>query len=107
MVLETGIFASQAIWLWRVRHVRREAKKAGMTYDQYIVAYPSKKLPRSDSQETVVDVEACHEGQVSIAYSEKTVTDEKIESQTQTCEKVDASTQEEPRLPPNAVIKDN
>jgi hypothetical protein len=56
MLLETGIFASQAIWLWRVRHVRREAKSAGKTYDEY----PSKKIPRSLSQETVVDVEAGH-----------------------------------------------
>lgn len=71
MVLETGIFASQAIWLWRVRHIRREAKKAGLTYDQYMAKHPSKKLPRSDSQETVVDVEACHEPKQSDAYSEK------------------------------------
>lgn len=71
MVLETGIFASQAIWLWRVRHVRREAKKAGMTYDQYVAQYPSKKLPQSDSQETVVDVEACHESKEPAAYPEK------------------------------------
>ena len=58
MTLETGIFMSQAIWLWRVRHVRREAKKAGKTYDEYIAENPSKKIPRSESSETVVDVEA-------------------------------------------------
>ncbi|KAF2029136.1 hypothetical protein EK21DRAFT_68206, partial [Setomelanomma holmii] len=61
MVLETGIFASQAIWLWRVRHVRREAKKAGMTYDEYVNKHPSKKLLRSESVETIVDIEACHD----------------------------------------------
>lgn len=61
MVLETGIFISQAIWLWRVRHVRREAKKAGKTYDEYIADNRSKDIPRSDSSETFVDVEACHE----------------------------------------------
>jgi hypothetical protein len=60
MLLETGIFMSQAIWLWRVRHVRREAKNAGKTYDEYIAENPSKKIPRSESSETVVDVEACH-----------------------------------------------
>lgn len=60
MVLETGIFMSQAIWLWRVRHVRREAKKAGKTYDDYIAENPSIKIPRSESSETVVDLEACH-----------------------------------------------
>jgi hypothetical protein len=59
MVLETGIFVSQAIWLWRVRHIRREAKAAGQTYDEYVAANPSKRL-RSESAETVVDVEACH-----------------------------------------------
>lgn len=109
MVLETGIFASQAIWLWRVRHVRREAKKAGMTYDQYTAVHPSKKLPRSDSQETVVDIEACHERHVSTAHSEKTVTDEKTTHQTQTHEKIDlaAQSQDEPQLPSNAVVKDN
>lgn len=109
MVLETGIFASQAIWLWRVRNVRREAKKVGMTYDQYTAVHPSKKLPRSDSQETVVDIEACHERHVSTAHSEKTVTDEKTTHQTQTHEKIDlaAQSQDEPQLPSNAVVKDN
>jgi hypothetical protein len=63
MLLETGIFMSQAIWLWRVRHVRKEAKKAGKTYDEYIAENPSKKIPRSESSETVVDVEAGHEPQ--------------------------------------------
>lgn len=61
MLLETGIFMSQAIWLWRVRHVRTEAKKAGMTYDEYTAKNPSKKFPRSESSETIADVEICHE----------------------------------------------
>ncbi|KAJ4352075.1 uncharacterized protein N0V89_007421 [Didymosphaeria variabile] len=60
MTLETGIFLSQAIWLWRVRHIRHEAKKLGMTYDEYIEAHPSKKLARKASSETVADVEAAH-----------------------------------------------
>ncbi|KAF1953435.1 hypothetical protein CC80DRAFT_551478 [Byssothecium circinans] len=60
MSLETGIFLSQAIWLWRVRHVRREAKKAGKTYDEYVTEHPSKKLARSKSANTLVDVEASH-----------------------------------------------
>jgi len=71
MVLETGIFASQAIWLYRVRHVRREAKKAGMSYDGYIAQHPSKKIPRSDSTETVVDVEACHDEKQAKTHDEK------------------------------------
>lgn len=64
MVLETGIFASQAIWLWRARHIRKEAKQAGKTYDEYVAENPSKKLPRSESSETVVDIEA---GQSSVS----------------------------------------
>ncbi|KAF2015643.1 PQ-loop-domain-containing protein [Aaosphaeria arxii CBS 175.79] len=58
LFLETGIFLSQAIWLWRVRHVRREAKKAGKTYDEFIAENPSIKMPRSDSADCVVDPEA-------------------------------------------------
>ena len=61
MLLETGIFLSQAIWLWRVRHIREEAKKAGKTYDEYVTENPSKKILRCESSETVVDAEACHE----------------------------------------------
>ena len=61
MVLEMGIFVSQAVWLWRVRHVRREAKKAGKTYDEYIAEHPSKKLSRSPSSDSIEDVEAGHE----------------------------------------------
>ncbi|KAL7770769.1 hypothetical protein CFE70_000708 [Pyrenophora teres f. teres 0-1] len=72
MVLETGIFASQAIWLWRVRHIRRAAKKAGKTYDEY-VAENTEKIPRSDSAETIVDVEAAREKDMADARSEKTV----------------------------------
>lgn len=59
MFLELGIFVSQFIWLWRVRHVRRAAKKAGKSYDEYIAENPS-KLVRSESTETVSDLEACH-----------------------------------------------
>jgi hypothetical protein len=60
MALETGIFLSQGIWLWRVRHVRKEAKKEGMTYDEYISIHPSKKLARSGPSAAVPDVEAGH-----------------------------------------------
>ncbi|KAF1967939.1 hypothetical protein BU23DRAFT_279571 [Bimuria novae-zelandiae CBS 107.79] len=60
MALETGIFLSQAIWLWRVRHIRRKAKLLGMKYDEYVDAHPSKKLVRTESSETIADVEAGH-----------------------------------------------
>lgn len=71
MLLETGIFASQAIWLWRVRHIRREAKKAGKTYDEYVAENPSRKIPQSESSETVVDVEAGHDSVSQDDASEK------------------------------------
>jgi hypothetical protein len=70
MVLETGIFASQAIWLWRVRHIRREAKAAGQTYDEYVAANPSKRL-RSESTETVVDIEVCHASKTGSVCTDK------------------------------------
>ena len=86
MLLETGIFASQAIWLWRVRHVRREAKKAGKTYDEYVAENPSTKIPRSDSSETIVDVEAAHGSVSRDEEKQKTKTEsaEKSESNTNT-----------------------
>lgn len=111
MVLETGIFASQAIWMWRVRHVRREAKKAGMTYDQYTAANPSKKIPRNESSETIVDVEA---GQV---VGESTVCPEKSTPQTgrdtsscrtgseATVVASDDARRTAPQLPTNAILK--
>lgn len=71
MLLETGIFASQAVWLWRVRHIRREAKKAGKTYDEYVAENPSEKLPRSKSSGTAIDVEACHEPTLNTSISEQ------------------------------------
>jgi len=63
MVLETGIFASQAWWSWRVRRERREAKMLGLTYDEYVARHPEKGLKKSESMETFVDVEAGLEAQ--------------------------------------------
>ncbi|PVI05368.1 PQ-loop-domain-containing protein [Periconia macrospinosa] len=62
MTLETGIFLSHAIWLWRVRHVRREAKKAGQTYDEFVAKHPSMRHDRSSSPSdpSAQDVEAGH-----------------------------------------------
>jgi hypothetical protein len=61
MVFETGIFASQAVWLWRVRHMRREAKKLGLSYDEYVARGPAKGIQGSESSETV-DVEKQAQG---------------------------------------------
>jgi hypothetical protein len=72
MFLEAGIFLSQFIWLWRVRHVRREAKKAGKTYDEYVAEHPSKELSRSNS---TTDLEAGHtDSEEAITYPEMCVT---------------------------------
>lgn len=59
MVLETGIFASQAVWLWKVREVRREAKRVGLSYDEFVRKYPERGLS-SVSEVSVEDVEAGH-----------------------------------------------
>ncbi|KAF2634035.1 hypothetical protein P280DRAFT_524513 [Massarina eburnea CBS 473.64] len=77
MTLETGIFLSQAIWLWRVRHIRHEAKKAGKTYDEYIAQHPTKNMTRSESTETIADIEAAQGHEVStetLVQPEKIVT---------------------------------
>jgi hypothetical protein len=102
MVLETGIFASQAIWLWRVRHIRAAAKKAGMSYDEYIEKHPSSvKLPRCGSEETFVDVET---GPQSDTEKAKT-TEETDAAVTATATENLATTEDIPRLPPTAVMK--
>jgi len=74
MFLELGIFISQFIWLWRVRHIRRAAKKAGQSYDEYVAENPSKTLARSEPSETMTDVEAFNtkkQEQVGAALPEK------------------------------------
>ncbi|KAF1922787.1 uncharacterized protein M421DRAFT_10247 [Didymella exigua CBS 183.55] len=84
MLLETGIVASQVIWLWRVRHIRKEAKKAGKTYDEYVAENPSKRIPRSGSSETVVDVEA--------GYKSKSHDDTRENTNTKPTEKSESHT---------------
>jgi hypothetical protein len=98
MVLETGIFASHAIWLWRVRDTRREAKKAGKSYDEYIAENPSKKLSRCESAETFVDVEAGSDTKPSDTYTEKTST-------AATDAVVDEKPKETLQSPPAAVVR--
>jgi hypothetical protein len=107
IVLETGIFVSQGIWLWRVRHVRREAKALGLGYDEYVKRFPE-KLPKSVSEESVVDVEAQREKEPSSdtrveekAAAEKKEVASDAESTRSTLVADDAGLQ----LPPNTVIK--
>jgi len=93
MLLETGIFASQAIWLWRVRHVRREAKKAGKTYDEYVAENQGKKLPRCGSEETFVDVETGCEKKTTIGGGEYDAGSEKASTTQQECSGVTTAEQ--------------
>jgi len=76
MVLEIGIFGSQFIWLWRVRHVRRAAKKAGKTYDEYVAEHPSKRFAHSESSDSIPDIEAGTIEPVPITPLEKCKTKE-------------------------------
>jgi hypothetical protein len=100
MVLETGIFFSQAIWLWRVRHIRRAAKKAGMSYDEYVEKnHDGVKLPRCGSSETVGDVEMGRRED----GSEETGTTEKSAVTTQ--DKATEAAEKTPQIPPTAVMK--
>ena len=99
MTLETGIFLSQAIWLWRVRHIRREAKKLGMSYDEYVDAHPSKKLERTDSSETIADMEAAHVERPQL--SEKPVADQHTETNASN------TTEGTLEIPEKAVISDS
>ncbi|KNG44556.1 pq loop repeat-containing protein [Stemphylium lycopersici] len=108
MALETGIFASQAIWLWRVRHIRHEAKKAGKTYDEYVSENPAKKLPRSDSAETFVDTEAGYEKRSPSTCSEKTATSEQENTTVMAADatlKVAQPAAEALQAPPAAMLK--
>lgn len=110
MVLETGIFASQAVWLWRVRHERREAKKTGMSYDEYVAKHPEKKLPRSMSTETFVDVEAGHQTEKQEENDEKAsgVVKEEVhdpEATTSALNGVD-SKNDQLQSPPPVLVKD-
>ncbi|KAF1945585.1 hypothetical protein EJ02DRAFT_431382 [Clathrospora elynae] len=110
MVLETGIFASHAIWLWRVRYIRAEAAKAGKTYDEYVAENPNKKLSHSESTDTFVDVERGLE-KASAAHNEKVDDVTKQDgaavaaSEDTTANVVVESTQETLEHPPKAVVK--
>jgi hypothetical protein len=111
IVLETGIFVSQGVWLWRVRHVRREAKKLGLSYDEYVLRHPEKKIPNSLSEESVVDVEACREKKDSTCDEKKKMAEcekREVEHDKEAAGSALDATHtgaDEVRLPPTAVIK--
>lgn len=95
MALETGIFVSQAVWMWRVCETRKKAKMAGLSYDDYVAKFPE----RSMSAELVRDLEACR-GEHVLAGVQEGVLDEKVDGgSTPWAEK--GTTQP----PPSAVVK--
>ena len=81
-----------------------------MTYDQYTAKYPTKKIPRCDSQETVVDVEACSDTKASVVHTEKLdVMAKKKSLETERSDsvvKLDTSWEKDTlQKPPSAVVK--
>lgn len=88
MALETGIFVSQAVWLWRVREVRREAKRVGLSYDEFVAKHPERSMSTATIGE--VDVEAGSGGGDKAVGSDFGAGDEKRETV---------------QVPANAVVK--
>ena len=56
LFLELGIFTSQFVWLYRTRHTRHAAKKAGKTYDEYMAATSDPSRPGTAGTTDIVGV---------------------------------------------------
>lgn len=54
LFMEIGIGVVHLIWLWRTRKIRREAKKVGMDYDEYI---GNDKDDKSNAEDTTVEIQ--------------------------------------------------
>lgn len=60
IVLETGIFISQVVWLLRTRKLRKQAKLAGLIFDDLPEARPYQvKRPENDGEGEIstIDIE--------------------------------------------------
>jgi len=57
LVMEIGIGILQLIWLWRTRSVRREARKAGLDYDDFVNLRDAKNGTAQGQGEAMMDVE--------------------------------------------------
>ncbi len=57
VVMEIGIGGLQIIWLWRTRSVRREARKAGLDYDDFVGLQDTKNGTTGGQSEASTDVE--------------------------------------------------
>jgi hypothetical protein len=105
IALETGIFVSQAVWLWRVRHVRKEAKARGLSYDEYVERFPEKKLVKTVSQESVLDVEACRTEVTSEAKEYGCADKSEVANEAEHKASGLAATDVELQMPPVALVK--
>jgi hypothetical protein len=106
MVLETGIFASQALWMWRVRHVRREAKGLGLTYDEFVEKFPERRGFVSKSEETIVDMEKGCGAAKEVATQGDSVREKQDDAMSARSTLVGAEENvEAPREPPTAVVR--
>ena len=57
LILEIGIGVLQIIWLWRTSSVRREARKVGLDYDDFVNLQGTKNGETHEKSEAVMDVE--------------------------------------------------
>ena len=57
LIMEIGIAGLQIIWLWRTRSVRREARKAGLDYDDFVSLQHTKNGTTQGRSEALTDVE--------------------------------------------------
>lgn len=57
LIMEIGIGGLQIIWLWRTSSVRREARKMGLDYDDFVNLQDTKNGTTQGQNEVVTDVE--------------------------------------------------
>jgi hypothetical protein len=62
LTMEIGIGGLQITWLWRTSSVRREARKAGLVYDDFVNLQHTKHDPTQGLSETVTDIEKQPQG---------------------------------------------
>jgi hypothetical protein len=108
LVLETGIFVSQALWMWRVRHVRCQAKGLGLTYDEFVERFPERcrRGMESKSEETIVDVEKGCAEEKDTVVKEEGIREQQHDAMSARSTLVGGEESvEAPRVPPTAVIK--
>ena len=66
LIMEIGIGVLQIVWLWRTRSVRREARKAGLDYDEFVSLADAKDVTAQNQREAVMDIEKQPQGKENI-----------------------------------------